>query len=158
MPGTSARWRSIVVASKRLGRVREWIAERSLSFIGEPEFVALGRDLEIPEAALRKLLRDTGVALHPMVEGVRQDSFENLGRTLTDLQRQYELAGCEQARRIRRLVITAKEHAKFAARSKPEKREMVEWLLVWLENPPVFETWLKLRLGTHHHSTAISST
>jgi hypothetical protein len=52
---------------------------------------------------------------------------------------------------LRRLVITAKEHARFAARStrdeqkRVEKLEMAEWMLVWLENPQVFSEWAKLR-------------
>jgi hypothetical protein len=135
------------VASKRFNRVRDWIAERNLTFIGESEFLALSRDLEIPESALRKLLRETETALHPMVEGVRQDSFENLARTLTALQREYESVDRERGRRIRKLVITAKDHARLASRRKPEKLEMVEWMQIWLENPPVFEMWLKLRVS-----------
>jgi len=49
---------------------------------------------------------------------------------------------------VRRLVITAKEHARLAARNpakRPEKDEMVLWLTTWLENPPVFREWVSLR-------------
>ena len=48
--------------------------------------------------------------------------------------------------------MQAKDHARLAARSAkitPEKKvmkeEMVQWLLVWLENPGVFPAWVKLR-------------
>ena len=46
---------------------------------------------------------------------------------------------------VRRLVITAKEHARLAARipsKRPEKEEMILWLTTWLENPPVFREWV----------------
>ena len=43
-------------------------------------------------------------------------------------------------------------HARLAARSaktSPEKKtikeEMIQWMLVWLENPGVFPAWIKLR-------------
>ena len=49
---------------------------------------------------------------------------------------------------IRRVVIEAKEHARWAAR-KPERRvekeEMALWMLTWLENPPLFPQWVQLR-------------
>jgi hypothetical protein len=52
----------------------------------------------------------------------------------------------------RRAVIQAKDRARLVARNPnvdPEKRrqkeEMVEWLLVWLENPGIFATWAGLR-------------
>jgi hypothetical protein len=49
------------------------------------------------------------------------------------------------------VVITAKDHSRFAAlRSKDEakrreKEEMVEWMIVWLENPAIFPQWVRLR-------------
>ena len=42
-------------------------------------------------------------------------------------------------------VIAAKDRAKFAAKKKPEKAEMVEWMMVWLENPAVFPAWVEAR-------------
>ena len=49
-------------------------------------------------------------------------------------------------------LITAKDHARLAARSQhvsPEKRaekeEMSTWMLTWLENPVVFPLWAGLR-------------
>ncbi|MEZ5401488.1 MAG: hypothetical protein R2729_17585 [Bryobacteraceae bacterium] len=97
---------------------------------------------------LRKLLRESGVALDPLVEGVRQDTFEDLERTLRALARCYgEAADRAEAAAIRRVVIEAKDHARLAARRHPgaEGDEKILWMLTWLENPPVFETWLSLR-------------
>ena len=46
------------------------------------------------------------------------------------------------------MVVAAKDHARFAAR-KPERRaekeEMILWMRTWLENPPLFASWVKLR-------------
>jgi hypothetical protein len=89
------------------------------------------------------------------VEGVRQDDFDQLERTLVALTGEYEGAAGdrERARRLRRIVITAKEHARFAARRAKEesrrkmKLEMADWMLVWLENPAIFPQWVRLRRG-----------
>jgi hypothetical protein len=57
-----------------------------------------------------------------------------------------------RARECRNAVIQAKDHARLAARSpkaSPEKKavkeEMIQWMLVWLDNPGVFPAWVKLR-------------
>jgi hypothetical protein len=46
-------------------------------------------------------------------------------------------------------VITAKDHARWAAKKaetkRPEKEEMMLWMLTWLENPPLFPEWIRLR-------------
>jgi hypothetical protein len=49
-------------------------------------------------------------------------------------------------------VLTGKEHARLAARRpglpperRAEKQEMASWMLIWLENPPIFPMWLELR-------------
>ncbi len=46
---------------------------------------------------------------------------------------------------VRRLVIVAKDHARWASRKHPEKEEMLLWMTTWLENPAVFPGWVKLR-------------
>ncbi len=110
----------------------------------------------VSEVTLRRLLRQTGVPLAPLVCGIRQDSFENLERTLLDMEREYAEAtvrgDAPRARACRRAAITAKDHARFALRSpkltadeRAAKEEMVLWLLTWLENPGVFPAWLELR-------------
>jgi hypothetical protein len=50
------------------------------------------------------------------------------------------------------VVIQAKDRARLISRNEKvdsEKRrqraEMVEWMLVWLENPGIFESWVALR-------------
>jgi hypothetical protein len=107
----------------------------------------------VSEGYLRKLLRSTEFPLSPLVEGVVQDTIENLDRTLLAMAGEYQRAAVarDPARmaRCRRLVITAKDHARWAAtRSGPLKKEMVEILLVWLENPDIFEIWLRAKHKT----------
>lgn len=90
-----------------------------------------------------------------MVEGIRQDSFESLERTLLAMAEEYRKAqeggAGKRARACRREVITAKDHARLAARrlAAPEARsrkdEMISWMMVWLENPAVFPRWVRLR-------------
>ncbi|MEZ5354731.1 MAG: hypothetical protein R2762_19015 [Bryobacteraceae bacterium] len=108
----------------------------------------------VSDSYLRQLLRDSGVELHPLVEGVRQHDFDNLERTLLALARLYLDAAARGDRHTglaaRRLVIEAKDHARLASRKHPEDetaQEKILWMLTWLENPPVFETWIRLRRG-----------
>jgi uncharacterized protein YbjQ (UPF0145 family) len=98
-------------------------------------------------------LRETGLELAPMVEGVRQNTFADLERTLRALGQEYEQTG-DRARRqaIRALVVEAKDHARLAIRNpkvapeiRTEREEMIQWMLVWLENPPVFNVWIDTR-------------
>ncbi len=72
-----------------------------------------------------------------MVEGVRQDTLDNLQRTLLALLGEYERG--KQAD-VRKLVIAAKERAKWTS-----KQENALWMLTWLENPPLFPQWAALR-------------
>ncbi|MGQ9633117.1 MAG: hypothetical protein ACUVXB_02625 [Bryobacteraceae bacterium] len=138
-------------------QLNEFLAERRPAQIGEAEWEELRRLLApISEAYLRRLVRACDRPLDPVVEGVRQDSFEELERTLLGLQREYmravETGQKERAQLCRQAVIQGKEHARLAARcarATPERRamkeEMAEWMLLWLENPSVFPTWLSLR-------------
>ena len=104
---------------------------------------------------LRRLLRESKTPLAPLVEGVRQDHLEELERTLLALEGEYARA-CDALNRERRdacrqEVILAKEHARMAMRRSDEakqalKREMIDWMLVWLENPRAFPAWVRLRI------------
>ncbi len=91
--------------------------------------------------------------------GVRQKSLGELEDSLVEMERVYTQAiGCgdrETALHCRRVVIEARRRARFAsknAKATEDKRrlkaEMSEWMLVWLENPPVFPVWARLRRGT----------
>ncbi|HXP85810.1 MAG TPA: hypothetical protein VN841_13885 [Bryobacteraceae bacterium] len=126
-----------------------WLAVEHPAEIGEAQWDALRRDLApVSRGYLRKLLRESGVPLAPMVEGVRQDDFEALERTLTSLLAEYERGDAERRTAVRKLVIEAKDHARWSAKNpakKSQKEEMALWLLTWLENPPLFPEWARLR-------------
>ncbi len=117
--------------------------------IGETEFEDLrGALAPVSESYLRKLLRESGAALSPMVEGVRQGSFDELEASLLAMLDEYQKADAPRRRDVRRLVIAAKDHARWASRrpaKRAEKEEMVLWILTWLENPPLFPDWVRLR-------------
>ncbi len=130
------------------------MAERRPERIDETEWSeALSRLAPISHSYLRRLLRGTGLPLAPLVEGVRQDTLEDLERTLLGLEGEYRTAvegGDQQrTRTVRAVVIEAKNHAKWALRRAREKhadkQEMIRWMLTWLENPEAFPAWVGLR-------------
>ena len=98
---------------------------------------------------LRTLLRQSGVPLAPLVEGVNQESMVELERTLLGLAEEYG-AGKKQTRAV---VIEAKNRMRWTAARAPdettraEKAEMLLWGMTWLENPAAFPVWARLRRG-----------
>ena len=75
--------------------------------------------------------------------------MENLERTLGALARAYQTG---ERDRCRQMVITAKDHARWAARKEDKKTlklQMAEIMLVWLENPALFEAWLRAKHRDH---------
>jgi hypothetical protein len=116
------------------------------------------------ESYLRRLVRECEVPLAPVVEGVRQGDLDSLERTLLALYREYKCGDAAKRKRVRRLVIEAKDHANWALRRWLHRqgegghnvilsRETIQWLLTWLENPPLFEQWAKLRKAAMRHET-----
>jgi hypothetical protein len=128
-----------------------WLEDHHPAQVGEAEFAAIRAALApVSESYLRKLLRQCGAPLHPMVEGVRQGTFAELEASLLRLLAEYDSSDPQRQMAVRRLVITAKEHARLAARNpgkRPDKEEMILWLTTWLENPPVFKEWVSIRRG-----------
>ncbi len=124
--------------------IAEWIERTAPREIGEPEWQALLRLLApVSESYLRRLLRESGVPLTPVVEGVRQESFDALESSLLRLLAEYQQADAPARAHLRSVVIAAKDHARFAARKeekREEKEEMALWILTWLEYPPVFRS------------------
>jgi len=109
--------------------------------IGLDEFERLKEELApVSENYLRKLLRDSPVPLAPMVDGVRQSNLGALELSLLALLVEYELGDAARKQAVRKLVITARDHAKWT-----HKEENLLWLTTWLENPPLFPAWARLR-------------
>lgn len=83
---------------------------------------------------------------------LRSDSLAQAKESLLDLTNEYAQArDPDRAGDVRRTVLRTKEHVQLAlARPmSPEKRavkqELHTWLLVWLENPAIFPSWLAVR-------------
>jgi hypothetical protein len=137
--------------------LREYLeAERPGQITGAVWRELLARFAPVSESYLRDLLRQTGLPFEQPYQGVRQHTFEELEQSLRDLLVVYaEAAGAadrDRLRYCRRQVIAAKDRAKFlaanpntAAEKQAEKREMAQWMLVWLENPEVFPAWVDAR-------------
>jgi hypothetical protein len=127
--------------------VEEWLAGRER--VEEADLETLKTMAGgVSVSYLRRLLRESSVALAPMVEGVRQDDFDALERTLVALLGEYERGDRARRQAVRRVVIEAKDHARWAGRKpdrRAEKEEMALWMITWLENPGLFPRWAKLR-------------
>src|SRR5579864_916220 len=119
--------------------LQRWLERQRPARIGEMEWAMLHVDLApISGSHLRRLLRESGVPLSPLVEGVRQETFDALESSLLNLLAEYERGDLTARTSVRRLAIEAKDHARWAARKtekRAEKEEMALWILTWLENP-----------------------
>ena len=114
----------------------------------------------VSEKTLRHDLREIIFPVHPLIEGVRLDSLEDLERSLRALACLYQEAVSRNPRdtmnAARRLVLEARRKAENVLRNPrvdAEKRAAMEekflWLRTWLENPPVFDSWASIRSKIH---------
>ena len=138
-------------------QLREYLAARQPAAITEAVWGELMvRLAPVSESYLRDLLRATGLQFDQPYSGIQQHTFEELERSLRGMLRVYLDSAAsgnrERARYCRRQVIAAKDRAKFLAAApgtmadkRAEKDEMVQWMLVWLENPEVFPAWVEIR-------------
>lgn len=130
---------------RRRAEILAWL--RSQGAVRVDEALAARLREAFPDVSgqtIRRALLESGLELDPLVEGVRQDTLDHLERTLLALAREYERADAPRRAQIRQLVLTARDHARLAARRRPKDEELL-WMRTWLENPLVFETWVKLR-------------
>jgi hypothetical protein len=138
-------------------RLREELAARPPAAITGAVWEELLKTLApVSESYLRELLRETGIPFEQPYAGIRQHTFEELEESLAAMGAAYESAVAAEdrvtARYCRRQVIQAKDRAKKAAgraNAQPDliarKREMAQWMLVWLETPEVFPAWAHAR-------------
>lgn len=131
-------------------QLRDYLNERKPAAITETEWFDLREKLApVSESYLRDLLRGTGLPFDQPYAGIRQHTLEELEASLLGMLKVYRDATAagqkEKARYCRRQVIAAKDRAKFLARKHPQKEEMAQWMLVWLENPEVFPAWVEAR-------------
>jgi hypothetical protein len=143
----------------RKKQLAEWIAREAPPRIDEAAWrELLERFAPVSARTLRRLLAEAGVPVEAPYGGVRQRSFEELAASLAEMGRAYQEAlernRIDKAHLCRMTVIEAKDHARLASKNprvaedkRRQKAEMVEWMLVWLENPPIFPLWSKLRMA-----------
>ncbi len=133
-------------------KLTNYLAARQWASIGKTEWEQLRGDVpEIAENSLREILQESGLEIEQPYCGVQQKSLAALERSLLDLKRVYSEQP-DRAAICRKLVIQAKDRARFAARNRnvaeatrAMKEEMVRWMLVWLDDPSMFETWVRIR-------------
>ena len=140
------------MAKKRTKRdeLSAYLTEAGVAQVTETEWEEARRRLApISDSHLRRLLRESGLPLAALVDGVRQGTLEDLEHSLGALQAEYEAArDSARAMAVRRAVISAKEHARWAMRSEEKreiKQEMLLWMDTWLGNPALYRQWLELR-------------
>jgi hypothetical protein len=129
-------------------RVLDFAAARGWDEIGEKEWRELRSALnDISETTLRA----SGIPIGAPWRGVAAHSMDELGSSLRELSRVYETR-LDLRRYCRDQVIAAKDRARWAARSpkaseskRRMKAEMVEWMVVWLDDPAMFPVWVELR-------------
>jgi hypothetical protein len=131
-------------------QVREILAATEPQAITEAVWLSLLAQISpVSESYLRDLLRDTGLPFDQPYAGIRQHTLDELEQSLRGMLDVYLTATAEanrpRARYCRRQVIAAKDRAKFLVEKHPEKEEMVQWMLVWLENPEIFPAWVEAR-------------
>jgi hypothetical protein len=129
-------------------RVLDFAAARGWDVIGEDEWRELRSALsDISETTLRA----SGIPIAAPWSGVTQHSSDELEASLREFSHVYEIRP-DLRRYCRDQVIAAKDRARLAARSpgveeskRRMKAEMLEWMLVWLDDPAIFPAWVTLR-------------
>jgi hypothetical protein len=129
-------------------RVLDFIAQRGWTAIGECEWHELQAALpDISESTLR----ECGLAIAAPWSGVNAHSFDQLDACLCELSRVYA-ERAELQHYCRHQVIAAKDKARWISKTasvdesrRAMKAEMVEWMLIWLDDPALFPAWVRLR-------------
>lgn len=106
---------------------------------------------DVSASSLRDWLHAAGIRLPQPHRGVWTKSLDELQESLTDMAEAY----VDHPVACRAVVIAAKDRTRFASRNpkvdaakRTEKEEMVQWMLVWLDDPGIFATWAGLRRNT----------
>jgi len=116
--------------------------------IGETEWRELRTAL--PDVS-ETTIRDAGIPIEQPWRGVLQHTLEELESSLLELSEIYAQR-TDLRRYCRDQVIAAKDRARWVSRSSRTeeekgrlKEEMVEWMLVWLDDPAMFASWAATR-------------
>jgi phage terminase large subunit-like protein len=132
-------------------RLQQWLDQRQPQLVSEELAEEIRQAIgPLTASRLKHLLRESGVPLAPLVEGVRQESPEALERMLRALSELYETGTLDERSRCRGQVIEARQHAlwalaKLEGEPRREREDMRATMLVWLENPALFRAWADAR-------------
>jgi len=113
-------------------------------------------ELQAIQIAVRNRFGDGAVespasAVRPTLD----EAVESIGK-LEELRKTFVTA-CDKTglRRVRESALNSKQGAQLITDNKDVdehtrsvNREIVEWLILWLQQPELFETWLDLRRST----------
>jgi hypothetical protein len=129
-------------------RVLGFVAARGWEVVGETEWQELRSALsDISETTIR----ESGIPIHAPWRGVALHSLDELEASLRELSTVYETRA-DLRRYARDQVIAAKDRTRWASKSpgveeskRRMKAEMVEWMLVWLDDPAIFPAWVQIR-------------
>ncbi len=129
-------------------RVLDFAAARGWALVDEAEWRELKSAL--PDVS-ETTIRESGLAIAQPWMGVAPHSMDQMEASLRAMSEVYA-SRPDLRRSCRDQVIAAKARARFAAsnaRVAQEKRrmkaEMVEWMLVWLDDPAMFPAWAPMR-------------
>jgi hypothetical protein len=127
-------------------RVLDFAAARGWTSIGEAEWNELKAALpDVSETTIRR----AGIPIAQPWRGVVQHTLDELELSLRELSDVYAVRP-DLRRYCRARVIAAKDRARWALRSAERRRlktEMVDWMLVWLDDPAMFPAWAGIRRG-----------
>ncbi len=156
--------------------VLDYIEKHGTTLVDEAAFAAIRKEAALGSARgktpsdlyLLDILSAAGIEIDRRLGGVpvdlrgriRTGTLADARESLAALAREYAAAGdAARAEDIRRAVRNAKDRLKFllgrklSADKRRVKEEVLCWMLVWLENPLVFESWVALRLPPRRHSS-----
>jgi hypothetical protein len=131
------------------------LAEKGWNAVGAVEWEEL-RGL-FSESSLREWLKEAGVRVEQPYRGVETKTLDELEHSLGAMTELY-LQDAAARKTCRAVVITAKDRTRFASRNQKVdetkralKSEMVDWMLVWLDDPAMFSSWVTLRKRALRH-------
>jgi hypothetical protein len=125
------------------------IAENRWTAIHAAEWDLLRQNFS--EGSLREWLADVGLPVDQPYRGVESKTLEALQASLTSMAELYQHDPALR-KHCRATVIAAKDRTRFASKNQKVdavkralKSEMVEWMLVWLDDPAMFPAWAAIR-------------
>ena len=144
-------------ATSRKHQVDQYLRDREPGPVSEAEwYTLLGHLAPVSPDYLRRLLYKAGAEVQQPFGGIHFGSLDELEASLASMEEAYQhavLTGDRtRAALCRRVVIEARRKLRLlAANSRIDEfrraglAEMDFWLRVWLENPPIFRSWVALR-------------